>query len=117
MLYILFALHDETAWFKQTKAEQEQGSAACGEYGKALAEAGALIGNYRPQPSSAAKTVRMINGKSEVLKGPHADKKEQLGGVYIIDVPDLDAALSWAARNPAAEYGVVEVRAVWDSGA
>jgi hypothetical protein len=39
-----------------------------------------------------------------------------MGGVYIIDVPDMDAALAWAARNPAAQYGVVEVRAVWDSG-
>ena len=116
MLYILMPFVDEAAWFKQTKAEQEQGAAAYGEYGKALAEAGALIGNYRPQPSSAAKTVRIANGKSQVLKGTHADTKEQLGGVYIIDVPDLDAALSWAARNPAAAYGVVEVRAVWDSG-
>lgn len=116
MLYILMPFVDETAWFKQTKAEQEQGSAAYDEYGKALAEAGALIGNYRPQPSSAAKTVRIANGKREVLNGPHADAKEQLGGVYIIDVPNLDAAISWAERNPASEYGVVEVRAVWGSG-
>ena len=116
MLFILLPFTDEAAWFKQTKAEQEQGSAAYGEYGKALADAGSLVGNYRPQPSSAAKTVRITDGKIQVLPGTHADTKEQMGGVYIIDVPDMDAALSWAARNPAAQYGMVEVRAVWDSG-
>jgi hypothetical protein len=45
-----------------------------------------------------------------VLDGPYADSKEQLGGLFIIDVPDLDAAISWAARCPAATHGVVEVR-------
>jgi hypothetical protein len=48
-----------------------------------------------------------------VLNGPYADSKEQLGGIYILDVPDLDAALAWAARCPSAEFGVVEVRPVW----
>jgi hypothetical protein len=49
-----------------------------------------------------------------VLDGPFADSKEQLGGYYLIDVPDLDVALSWAARCPAANHGVVEVRPIWD---
>jgi len=57
--------------------------------------------------------VRIANGKSQVLNGPYADSKEQLGGYYLIDVPDLDAALSWAARCPAASHGVVEVRPIW----
>ena len=46
--------------------------------------------------------------------GPYVDSKEQLGGYYIIDVPDLDAALAWAARCPGAFHGVVEVRPFWD---
>ena len=110
MLYILMPFTDEAAWFKQTRAEQEQGSAAYGEYGKALAEAGVLVGNYRPHPSSAAKTVRSVDGKIDVQQGPVAATKEQLGGIDIIEVPDLDTALAWAARNPAVAYGVVEVR-------
>jgi hypothetical protein len=48
-----------------------------------------------------------------VLDGPYAETKEQLGGYYLIDVPDLDAALSWAARCPGASFGTIEVRPVW----
>jgi hypothetical protein len=49
-----------------------------------------------------------------VLDGPYADSKEQVGGFYIIDAPDLDAALSWAARCPAVGHGIVEVRPIRD---
>jgi hypothetical protein len=72
-----------------------------------------LKGSNRLQPTSAATTVRLVNGKSQVLNGPYAESKEQLGGYFLIDVPDLDAALSWAARCPGAGHGVVEVRPVW----
>jgi len=48
-----------------------------------------------------------------VLNGPYAEAKEQLGGYYMIDVPDLDSALSWATRCPGASMGVVEVRPIW----
>ena len=65
------------------------------------------------RPTAAATTVRVANGKTNVLNGPYAETKEQLGGFYMIDVPDLDAALSWAARCPGAEYGTIEVRPVW----
>jgi hypothetical protein len=58
--------------------------------------------------------VRVVNGKSQVLDGPYAEAKEQLGGYFLIDVADLDAALKWAARCPAANHGVVEVRPVWE---
>src|SRR5208282_5484083 len=50
---------------------------------------------------------------AKVLVGPFAETKEQLGGYYLIDVPDLDAALVWAKRCPAARYGTVEVRPIW----
>jgi hypothetical protein len=56
--------------------------------------------------------VRVANGKPQVLDGPYADSKEQLGGFHIIEVPDLDAAISWASRSPTALHGVVEVRPV-----
>ena len=58
--------------------------------------------------------MRVANGKTQVLDGPYTDSKEQLGGFHIIDVPDLDAALSWAARCPTALHGVVEVRPIMD---
>ena len=86
-------------------------------YTDALTKAGALVRGNRLRPSAAATTVLIANGKSQVLDGLYADSKEQLGGYYIIDVPDLDAALGWAARCPAAGHGVVEVRPIWEAAA
>jgi hypothetical protein len=57
--------------------------------------------------------VRIEGGQTQVLDGPYAETKEQLGGYYMIDVPDLDQALAWAARCPGASHGIVEVRPVW----
>ena len=48
-----------------------------------------------------------------MLNGPYAEIKEQLGGYYLIDAPDLDAAIAWAARCPGAQYGAIEVRPIW----
>jgi len=72
-----------------------------------------FLGSNRLKPSANATTVRVANGKTQVLDGPYADTKEQIGGYFLIDAADLDAALSWAARCPAASHGVVEVRPVW----
>ena len=83
-------------------------------YMEAMVKAGVLRTSAGLQPTSAATTVRVTNGKSQVLDGPYADSKEQLGGFHIIDVSDLDAALSWAARSPTALHGVVEVRPLRD---
>ena len=118
MQYILMLYQDEAGfWFKLTQAEQEQAMAAYNAYNEALKKAGVLMGGNRFQPYYAATTVRIIDGKSEVLNGPYADSKEQLGGYYMIDVPDLDAAISWAARCPGASHGVVEVRPLWVAAA
>jgi len=84
--------------------------AAFGAYTKALKDAGALVAGDRLDRSGNATTVRIEGGKSKVLNGPYAETKEQLGGFYIIEAKDLDAALSWAARCPSAEHGVMEVR-------
>ncbi len=113
MQYLLMAYVDETGWPKMSKSEQEQGIAAYAAYGEALKTSGVMKGSNRLQPSSVATTVRSSNGKSQVLDGPYVDSKEQLGGYFLIDVPDLDAALSWASRCPAVNHGVVEVRPVW----
>lgn len=113
MQYILMAYVNENGWSKLTKTEQEQGIAAYGAYVEALTKAGALKGSNRLQGSSTATTVRVANGKPQVQDGPFVDSKEQLGGYFLLDVPDLDAAISWAARCPAAGHGVVEVRPLW----
>jgi len=113
MQYLLMIFVDEARYPKMTPAEREQGIAAYSAYTEALKKAGVWTGSNRLQPTSAATTVRIANGKSQVLNGPYADSKEQLGGYYMIDVPDLDAALSWAARCPGASHGAVEVRPIW----
>jgi hypothetical protein len=87
--------------------------AAYGAYTEAVTKAGILAGSNRLQRTTAASTVRVANGKTQVLDGPYAETKEQLAGYYMIDVPDLDAALSWAARCPGASHGAVEVRPIW----
>lgn len=113
MQYLLVLYVNESGWTKLSKAEQEQGVAAYTAYTEALTKAGVLKGANRLQPSTSATTVRTANGKTQVLDGPYVDSKEQLGGYYLIDVPDLDIALSWAARCPAVGHGVVEVRPLW----
>ena len=113
MQYLLMLYANETGWSKMTKAQQEQGYAAYMAYTEALKKAGAGVGSNRLQPISTATTVRVTDGKSQVLDGPYIDSKEQLGGYYLIDVPDLDTAISWAARCPGAGHGTIEVRPVW----
>ena len=117
MQYLLMIYSQEARWSKMTKAEHERGVAAFGAYTEALKKAGILAGSNRLQPTSAAATVRITDGESHVLDGPYAESKEQLGGYYLIDVPDLDAAIAWAARCPGASYGAVEVRPVWTAPA
>jgi hypothetical protein len=117
MQYMLMLFAHESGWSEMTQAQQEQAMGAYTAYTEALKNAGVLTGVNRLQPTSTAMTVRIANGKSQVLDGPYADSKEQLGGYYIIDVPDLDAAISWANRCPAASHGVVEVRPLWDKPA
>jgi len=79
-------------------------------YTQALTDAGIMAGGAGLQPPHLATTIRQHDGKQRVQDGPYAEAKEQLGGYYVIDVPDLDQALAWAARCPAASTGSVEVR-------
>jgi len=114
MKYLLMIYGNEAALKATSKTESDQLLAAYGAYIEAMTKAGVIVGRNRLQPSASATTVRVINGKTQVLDGPYAETKEQLGGYVLIDVPDLDAALSWAARCPGASHGVMEVRPIWE---
>jgi hypothetical protein len=113
MQYLLLLHAAESGWTNMTPEQQQQGMAAYTAFSEALNKAGAMKGLNRLQPVSTATTVRVVDGKTQVLDGPYADSKEQLGGYYLIEAPDLDAAISWAARCPTSSHGVVEVRPVW----
>jgi hypothetical protein len=114
MQYLFTLYQDESAWPKMTKQQQEQGVAAYAAYTEALKTAGVFKNSNRLQPSASATTLRTTNGKTQILDGPFADSKEQLAGYYLIEAPDLDAALTWAGRCPGVNHGVIEVRAIWD---
>jgi len=114
MRYLLMVYDDEVAAKAAGKAETEEVIAAYRSYIDAITNAGILLATNRLQFSAAATTVRVANGKTQVLDGPYAETKEQLAGYLLIDVPDLDTALSWAARCPGASRGVMEVRPIWE---
>lgn len=88
--------------------------AAYGAYAEAMAAAGVMVDGERLRPTSDATSLRLRGGRTELLNGPYADTREQLGGYFMVDVPDLDAALHWAARCPSAPHGTIEVRPVWE---
>ncbi len=113
MQYLLMIYSEENGWNKMTDSERQQGVAAYQAYTEALKKAEVLVGANRLQHTNTATTVRLVDGKAQVLDGPYSDSKEQLAGYYLIDVPDLDAAIAWASRCPGAGHGVMEVRPIW----
>lgn len=110
MQYVLLDYVGESGWPALPRSEQERWLGAYRAYMQAMKQAGVLKSSSGLYPTSSATTVRVVDDKPQVLDGPYADTKEQLGGFHIIDVPDLDVAISWAARSPTALHGVVEVR-------
>ena len=113
MKYILLIYASEAGLEAASKKDAEQMHAAYDAYTEALQKAGVIAGGDRLRPTTTATTVRVASGKTNVLNGPYAETKEQLGGFYMIDVPDMDAALTWAARCPGASHGAIEVRPIW----
>ncbi len=95
----LAARRKDTAFFAAGKA-----------YGEALQAAGIFVGGAGLAPSETATTLSVRDGKRQVHDGPHAETKELLAGFAIIDAPNLDVALEWAARHPAAGLASVEIR-------
>ena len=84
--------------------------AAYASYVRALSEAGVRLAGAGLPTASMATTLRMKDGKRLVQDGPYADTKEELGGFFLIEAPDLDKAIEWAARCPSLATGVIEVR-------
>jgi hypothetical protein len=114
MKYMLLIYSEEAGWSRMSPDMQKQAMAAYGAYTEALTAAGVRVASDRLRNTDTATTLRIVNGESKTLDGPYAESKEQLGGFYMIDVPDLDTALSWAARCPGASHGTIEVRPVWE---
>lgn len=110
MRYSLLLNYSEAGGAEVPEEAMAEARAAFDRYAKSLDAAGVLLGADVMQPVAASTTVTLRSGSLQVQDGPFADTKEQLGGVFLIDVPDLDAALAWAEKCPAAQWGTIEVR-------
>ena len=112
MRYLLLIYSDESRLAQMTDADREAEMQTWWEYDTELRGAGATSVGEALQPTTTATSVRDDGGKPLVTDGPFAETREQLGGFYVLDVPDLDEAIKWAHRCPAATYGTVELRPV-----
>ena len=112
MQYMLLIHGDEV----KMNAATPPGAAMSADYAafnEAMGKAGVIVGGERLRPTTEAVSVRVRDDKTEVLDGPYAETKEQFGGYYLIEVPDMDEAIAWATRCPAARGGTIEVRPIW----
>ena len=110
MQYLVLIYEDEKAWAGLSEEEMGKLFGEYMAYSKEMALAGVMKGGASLQPTMTATTVRVKNGKTTTTDGPFAETKEQLGGYYVIDVPNLDEAIKWAAKCPGAKGGSIEVR-------
>jgi hypothetical protein len=110
MQFALLIYENPEAFASRKSAGGDPYTGAWRAYYKALVEAGVYVGGDPLEVPETGTTVRIRDGKRGVQDGPYVDAKEQLGGFTILELPSFDAALEWAARCPAASYGVVEVR-------
>lgn len=110
MRYTLLLHYPEMDAASLSEEAMEEGQRALASYAATLHQAGVLLGAEILQPSSNTTTLTLTDGVLHVQDGPFADTKEQLGGTFVIDVPDLDAAIEWGRQAPAIGWGAVEVR-------
>ena len=110
MRYTFLLYSDRKNAPEPTPEQQQQALETFGAYIGALKEAGIYVDTDWLQPTTTATTVTLVDGELRIQDGPFADTKEQLGGYFVIDVPDLDTALEWAGKCPGVYFGKVEVR-------
>lgn len=116
MKYMMLIYEDEADFAERVgdKAAFEAYMAPWFKYSQDLAQAGVAAGGDPLEPSHTATVVKVRDGKRIVQDGPYMTAKEQLGGFYIFDVPNLDEAIKWAEKCPATTKGAVELRPIWN---
>jgi hypothetical protein len=111
MKYTFLLYSNPSDFAEMTPEDWAREKEVYGAYIEALHKAGVFVATDWLTPVDTATTVSIKDGKRVVQDGPFAETRETLGGYFVIDVPHLDAALAWAEKCPAAQYGKVEVRA------
>ena len=112
MQYLLMIYRSEAELFKLNDAERQKMTADYGTFTQSIIQSGHFKAGDGLQPSTTATTVRVREGKILTTDGPFAETREQLGGYYLVEARDLDAAIEIAARIPGAKNGSVEVRPI-----
>ena len=112
MEYMILIYADEARYETMEEGQMASLMADFASYTQALEAAGVLRGGAELAPVRSATSVRLQNGKPVITDGPFAETKEQLGGYYLLDCANLDEALAWGGRCPAASLGTIEVRPV-----
>ena len=113
MQYLLMIYQNQAEYGNIDEATSKKMLEEYGAFTQSIIQSGNFKGGDRLQPATTATTVRVRDGKTLTTDGPFAETREQLGGYYLIEARDLDAALAIAARIPGARFGSVEVRPVW----
>jgi hypothetical protein len=117
MQYILMIHEDESAYTGEGgNAVMADTLAKHTALAQALVAAGVPFSGERLKGADTATTLRWNHGASELTDGPFAETHEELGGFYIIDVADLDAAIEWARMIPVPGKGAIEIRPIWQMG-
>jgi hypothetical protein len=110
MKYALLIYAAEKDWAEKSPEEQKHVYDEYWAYTVELKKSGKMLSCEPLDPTSTATTSRVRNGKTMLTDGPFADTKEQLGGIYVVDVKDLDEAIAWASKIPDARAGSIEIR-------
>jgi hypothetical protein len=113
MQYLLLIYSNQAEVSKMDAATGQKMLEEYGAFTQSIVQSGNFKAGDRLQPVSTATTVRVREGKTLTTDGPFAETREQLGGYYLIEAKDLDAALAIAARIPGARIGSIEVRPIW----
>jgi hypothetical protein len=112
MRYLLLIYTDENYYAGLGEDETKADMGEWWQYDSAIKGAGASSAGEALQRTATATTVTDDGGKPLVTDGPFAETREQLGGYYLLDVENLDQAIEWAHKCPAARYGKVELRPI-----
>jgi hypothetical protein len=113
MQYLLMIYQNEAEYGKIDAATGKKMLEEYGAFTQSIIQSGSFKAGDRLQPTATATTVRVRDGKTLTTDGPFAETREQLGGYYLVEAKDLDAALGIAARIPGARFGSIEVRPIW----
>ena len=113
MQYLLMIYSNEAEYAKMDPTTRQKVMAEYEDFTKSIIQSGNFKAGDRLQPASTATTVRVKEGKTLTTDGPFAETREQLGGYYLVEAKDLDAAIAIAARIPGARHGSIEVRPIW----